>query len=296
MRGFPFILFRTLTSELGRLLITSTVAIVVVLAFGAALKPLADGEIGPEDTIRLMALAIVPMLQFALPFASSFAATMTFHRFASENEADAAMVSGVPHRVLLTPAVAVGLVLSLGIGAMMMSVIPTFLREMESIITRNVTEIFIARIERGESIGLGDFQIYADSVQSTVPDQDEGSGAFEVLVLSGVLVVQTDSESGATTSANARRVFMWFFDDSDEHGNAIAVQLVFEGAAWMDDSGMSTTYNTRVDSQRIRIPGQLRDDPKFLTYSELQSRKRNPELMNFVDRSRRLLKIGRAHV
>lgn len=285
-------MFRMLASELGRLVLTSTAAIVCILAFGAAIKPLADGEIGPEDTVRLMVLAIIPMLQFALPFACSFAATMVYHRFASENEADAAMASGIPHRTLLTPAIAVGLVLSVAIGALMMTVIPNFLRQMESIVTRNVTDVLIERVKRGESIALGDFQIYAEDVLSTGPDPIQpdgtGSGAYERLLLEGVLAVQGDT-SGGSTAVNARQVVMWFFDDSDESGNAIAVQLLFQGASTIDSTSPMSTYVERLNSQRIRIPGQFRDDPKFLTYDELQAHKENPSLMNRIDATRRVL-------
>ncbi|MBN4060360.1 LptF/LptG family permease [Planctomycetaceae bacterium AH-315-I19] len=293
MRRFPSILFRSLAFELLKLLASATAAIVCVLAFGAAIKPLADGEIGPDDTVRIMAFAIIPMLQFALPFSSAFAATLTYHRFSSENEADAAMVSGIPHRTLLAPAIVVGIVLGLGISALMTSVIPNFLREMESIITRNVSEILIARVERGECIVVGNFQIYAESAQSVGPDpilpDGSGTGAFERLVLSGVLAVQSSDNANAQTAINAEQVFMWFFDDSDETGNAIAVQLVFDKAASFDSSTRMTTIVERLNSQRIRIPGQFRNKPKFLTGAELRVIKREPERMNYIETTRRVL-------
>ena len=51
-----------------------------------------------------MGLAMVPMLQYVLPFAAGFGATLAYHRQTSENELTAAKASGVSHRALLMPA------------------------------------------------------------------------------------------------------------------------------------------------------------------------------------------------
>ncbi|MCA9294789.1 MAG: LptF/LptG family permease, partial [Phycisphaerales bacterium] len=83
----PLILWRHLAFELARILCLATAALVVIISFAATIKPLADGEIGLLDAFKLMGLMVVPMLQFALPFAAGLAATLTYHRFAADNEA-----------------------------------------------------------------------------------------------------------------------------------------------------------------------------------------------------------------
>ena len=82
----PWILWRHMTAELLRVLLLTTTVIVVVVAFGAAIKPLADSSLGSGSVVKYVALAMIPMLQFALPFSAGFAATLVLHRFAVDNE------------------------------------------------------------------------------------------------------------------------------------------------------------------------------------------------------------------
>ncbi|MHC4181408.1 MAG: hypothetical protein ACYSWU_28245, partial [Planctomycetota bacterium] len=71
----PWLLYRYLLGELLRVFALCAAVLVLVIAFGAAIKPLAgDDLIGPLQTAKYIMLAAVPMLQFALPFAAGFAA------------------------------------------------------------------------------------------------------------------------------------------------------------------------------------------------------------------------------
>ena len=65
----PFMLFRYILRDLIRVVTLTTVVLVSVIAFGAAIRPLAEDQIlGPGQIAVYIMLAIVPMLQFALPF------------------------------------------------------------------------------------------------------------------------------------------------------------------------------------------------------------------------------------
>src|SRR5690606_1758068 len=101
----PFILWRYLTAELLRTLALLAGGLILLVSFAAAIRPLAKGDVGLGDAIRLMGLLSIPMSQFALPFAAGFAATIVYHRFASDNEATACRASGIPQRAILMPAV-----------------------------------------------------------------------------------------------------------------------------------------------------------------------------------------------
>ncbi len=91
----PRLLFRYFLRELLRVFGISAAVLVLVIAFGAAIKPLAaDDLFGPLQTAKFILLAIVPMLQFALPFAAGFAATLVLHRMTGDNEILAAAVGG----------------------------------------------------------------------------------------------------------------------------------------------------------------------------------------------------------
>ena len=120
----PIILWKYLTSELVRTLALIAGALVLLVSFAAAIRPLARGDVGLADAIKLMGLLSVPMAQFALPFAAGFASTIVYHRFASENEATACRASGIPQRSILMPSALVGLLLALLGAVLSHSVMP----------------------------------------------------------------------------------------------------------------------------------------------------------------------------
>jgi hypothetical protein len=72
LTGIPWTLWRHVAWELLRMFVVTTSVIVTVIAFGAAAKPLADNTIGADTILKYVALAMVPMLQFAMPFAAGF--------------------------------------------------------------------------------------------------------------------------------------------------------------------------------------------------------------------------------
>ena len=72
------LLDRLILRELLRRGLLTTGVLVTVIAFGAAIKPLSDDDLFGAGQIALyIALAMVPMLQFAIPFAAGFAGTLS---------------------------------------------------------------------------------------------------------------------------------------------------------------------------------------------------------------------------
>ncbi len=56
----PLSIWRYLTSDLLRLVVLSAGVVVVVACFAVAVKPLADGRLGPIETLKYMLLAAIP--------------------------------------------------------------------------------------------------------------------------------------------------------------------------------------------------------------------------------------------
>ena len=98
----PWLLWRYILVELLRTILFTTVVLVAVIAFGATIKPLADDNLLTiGQTIKYQLLVTVPMLQFALPFAAGFGATLVLHRLAIDNEIQAMAVSGLSYPRIL---------------------------------------------------------------------------------------------------------------------------------------------------------------------------------------------------
>src|SRR5262245_8220260 len=106
----PRLLYRYVLLELLRVIGLTTTVLVTVIAFGATIKPLANETLlDAGQTFKYLMLAIVPMLQYALPFAAGFGTTLTMHRMTADNEILAMAASGISYRRILTPLVALGL-------------------------------------------------------------------------------------------------------------------------------------------------------------------------------------------
>ncbi len=185
----PGILTRTMAGELLKTILLTTGVLVSVIAFGAAIKPLARNLLGGADILRYVALASVPMLQYALPFSAGFGATLVMHRMASDNEIIAMSAAGLSHGRILRPVALLGVALLVVMLVLVNLVVPVFWSRMESMLARDVTRLLASAVERGEAFDLGDTRIYADDVRVT--DAPEGTTADTRLVLIGVAAIQT---------------------------------------------------------------------------------------------------------
>lgn len=282
---FPWLIWRFLLVDLLRLGAMATLALVGLIAFAFAVRFLAEGRIDVAGAVRLTAMAAVPMLQYALPFACGFAATLAYHRLAADNEALAASAGGISHRRVLGPALLLGVVLSGGLLFMAHQVIPLFLRSIEQTVTRDLTGVFVRAIERGESVRLGAFEIHAAEVAKAGPDP--AVGATERLRLRGVLAAQVSEEGEVRGYVSADEVGVWLFEQEVGGESVASAQLVFKGASG-EGQGDLIQGNT-IASQRVRIPSSFVDDPKYLNYRRLAALRSAPESISRVDQLRRAL-------
>jgi hypothetical protein len=281
----PVRLWRFLLADLFRLGLLAASSLVVVIAFAFSIRFLAEGRVDLNGALRLTGLALVPMLQYALPFACGFAATLAYHRFAADNEAAAAMAGGVAHRALLVPAAIAGLALALTVAALAHLVIPRFLRTMERLVTSDLSGVLQRSILRGESVRLGNVELHARDIVSAGPDRQVA--AFERLRLSGVLAATLDSQGRVQGYISAEEVLVWLYQEESGGDDYTSVQFAFKGAS---GEGVGDVIQSgQIDTHRIRIPSTFVDDPKFLTWSELRALRTRPEKLGKIDALRHRL-------
>ncbi len=279
----PVTIWRMLSSDVVRLLVITAAALVVVISFAAAMQPLASGEIGPVSAAKFMLLAMVPMSQFALPFAAGFAATLVFHRFASENESVAAMSGGVSHKSLLAPAAAVGLVASIVLAALTHFAIPRFLREMERLVRSDATSIIIDAIKGGEAVEIEGLLIHADEAHALPPEP----GGASPLLLRGVVAVAADADGAAAQGVVAEQAAVWIRPAAGgEDATEVAMRL--RGAMGWDAERMFIEMSDQ-PLRPIVFPHGFRDRINFQTSLELERMRENPDASGDVDRRRRRL-------
>lgn len=288
----PFILWTSLGLELGRLILLTTSVVVLVLAFAAAVKPLADGQLEPLDTLRFMIVAVPPMLAYAMPFASGFATTLVYHRFVQDNEAIASFASGLSHRAVLAPAIVWAILLAMSLAALNEQVIPRFIRHMEQMIARDVARMLVRAVESGQALEMDGALIHADTV--TILGPDPSVGAYERLLLGGIAAFEQDDEGGYNAEISASRAWIWLFEGSDaplgegeEHpeGGTILYMTMESFAGYRPGEMLGAQDRLRIGPWFV--PGALRERPSFYTWGELRRLRHAPERINRIATLRR---------
>jgi hypothetical protein len=292
MRRSPVILWLHIAGDLWKLVLLTTAVLAAVIAFALAIKPLADGKLGPADALRFMVLAAVPALQHVLPFAACFGATLAYHRLASDNELTACHAAGIGHRRLLVPALVSGVVLAGVLLGLSNYVIPRFFRSMAELVSRDVTRLIVASIERGEALRLSDdLFIYADKVVERGPDPDPAEGVYQRLYLQGLLVVKLDREGNVEAQASAQSAFVWLRRAGGGAGERSMTQVILKPNQFVGVLPGARTMGADAVSS-FSVPDSFQDNVKFLTFAELRALRGRPETIDSVERLRTALAVA----
>ena len=257
----PWILTRHFLVELTKVLVLTTTIIVVVVAFGAVIKPLTGNLLGPGGILKYIVLAMVPMLQYALPFAAGFAATIVTHRFASDNEIQAMSVSGIPYRVILVPHAILGLILTVVMFFLVQTAIPRFWGLMSDVITNDAAQVFVSTIRSGESFRAGNFLIYADRISL---DESRGD-AMQRIRLEGVAAIEVDAAGRMLTEFVARSGSADLYAD----GSDLIVKVAFADATVLRPGDATVAFMPLAQPMPTLIDRHWERSPKYLPWGEL---------------------------
>jgi len=280
----PTLLWRMLGAELLRGLALATGALVLAVAFGATVKPIAEGAIGAVDAVKFMGVAIVPMLQYALPFGAGLAATLGYHRLASDNEAIAASAGGIGYGALIFPAVVVGVALGAGVYGLAGTAAPRMTRTLESIVTKDAARTIVRQIERGESVSIDEVILHADRAHRVGAEPE--SGALDYFILEGVVAAAVDETGGGLTADVAtRRADVWLYPAERDGEDAVAVYMVVTGGVAKQE-GETLIRLRKTEFGPWIIPGALGDDLDYKTDRELALVAEDPERYRPVARRR----------
>src|SRR5436190_9475887 len=289
----PWTIWRHVLAEVWRLVLLTTGVLVTVIAFAVTVRYTAAGKLGPADTLKYMGMAMVPMLEYVLPFAAGFAATIAYHRMTQDNELTAAKASGVSHRALLVPAALTGAVLAGALVVLNGEVIPRFLRSMEQMITEDAAGMVARSIDQGEPVEMGKRLIYADRVYH-LPARQERGGPYEVLLLTGVAALDLGPRGVVLGEVTAPQALVQFFaaSESEAEGMRAPEGLTVATLDLKNATGRDKRTGFSGSSRMVfPIQGVFRDDPKFYTDRELLELPRDPDRLNMVDARRRELAL-----
>ncbi len=264
-----WILFRHFTAELGKVILLTTAVIVTVVAFGAVIKPLAGNLLGPGGIAKYIVLAMVPMLQYALPFAVGFAGTIVTHRFAADNEVQAMAVSGLPYRTILLPQVALGMVLALLMFVLVQTTIPRFLGYMSNVITEDASQVFVSTIRSGEPFAMGNYLISADRVGL---DDSRAADGVRRVRMEGVVALEMlpGGKVGSEFVASAGSADLY------GRGADLVIKVAFRDASILRSGEATVAASPLVEPMPIVMDVGWERSPKFLPWGELIEVLREP--------------------
>ncbi|MEM9065783.1 MAG: LptF/LptG family permease [Planctomycetota bacterium] len=293
----PVTLWRHTLWELFKLIAITAIALVVIIAFAAGVRWVAEGKLGALELLRFSALASVPMLAYALPFAAGFGATLTFHRMAQDNEVSAAHAGGMSHSTVFVPAIAAGLTLATALAVLNEQIIPRFLRNMEEMVTEDLTKVMLAGINAGQAVDLGRTKVFADGAIEQHPELNEAvaaTGAIKWLRMSNFFALLENDRGETTGMASAQEAHIFVYPTETTVSSGASAETTRGEAVVLLVSGVAETNGryARFDEHslpRIAIPYAFSDDPKFLTFGELRALREYPERMHFVETRRRTL-------
>lgn len=286
--GMPISLWKYITLELWRIIALTGAVLVAVIAFAASIKPMADGKITPVEALQFMGLAIVPMLQYALPFAAGFGATLAYHRLSHDNEVTAAYAGGVSHRAVLMPAIITGVILGVGLLGLNQFIMPRFLRSMDVLIAQNLSKVLVNSVQRGQPVVREGTVLYADQVVALDPKdspQLRDAGAREWLLLRGVMVLIFDKKGNVEREAAAKQAQVVLLPGGVTDGGATRAVVQLEQGSARDGDRAYAKFETL--PLWMNISNAFKDDPKFLTFGELVELRGHPEGMNWIEVQRR---------
>lgn len=280
IRIMPLLLFWYILRDLLKVLTISTVVLVTIISFGAAIRPLSDGTLGPVALLKFIFLAMPPMLQFALPFSAAFSATMVYHRMSSDNEIAACAASGVSYPQLLLPAATLGVVLTITLSLISNYVSPAFWEAMARTSSRSVADVVVGRISRGEPVQTDTLTLYARNAWrvSVPPSQD----ADAAILLDRVLAV--NSTRGEIISTQTGRQCIIYLKHI---GNMTVISPIMDQARMFqvkEEGGQTRLRIGEATLPDLVVEDEIERSPRFMDVSRLNAVYKAPETYSRVAR------------
>ncbi len=293
----PWTLYRYFLKDVVRVLLLAAAVLVVLMSFGAAIKPLTDGLLGPQGLMRFLFYSAPTFLGFVLPFAGAFAATLVFSRLAGDNEITACTASGISYASILFPIAALGLALTMGLFYLSNWVVPRFYAATASVIEQDITRVIVTTIQKGQPVTLDDLSksvLYADAATEIEPEPvDEGQvQPTRQIVLNKVVFAQRDEEGQVSGDYSAERADVFLYHQQAQSYAIVVLRNFAQYDAVRGQFDARAAQIAEVALPPVKLRSPLRDNPKFLSLPEIRKLYREPERF---DRIRELkLDLARA--
>jgi lipopolysaccharide export system permease protein len=280
----PWTLYRYILLDVLKVLVPATIVLVLVISFLVAMKPLADGMLGPGLMVKFILYTMPTVLGFALPFAAAFASTFVFIRLATDNEITAAATSGISYAKILLPILALGLAMTMGLFIMANFVVPSFNRYAARTLQKDFVTAMVSRLNQNRSFVIEDknLVLYADQArsQSLTTEQarklrpNADTLPTKRIQLTGFAGMKLGGNGNVEGEATARRAEVLVYPTQPR--TTTEIQLFDYVAYTITNQRIDESVTENVRPWRIKLPQQFESDPEHLSYWELRRLRREP--------------------
>ncbi|MBI9018911.1 MAG: LptF/LptG family permease [Phycisphaerae bacterium] len=271
-----FTLHRYIFRDLFKTFALSTAILSMILGLGTMLKPLREFGVNPASVPELLLCTLPMTMTMVFPIAALLATTLTYGKFAFENEMTACRSSGISLMTLIYPAATLALLVGFATLVMNFHVVPYFIERSEKLVRDDIESIIYRNIEKNGSLGRRMFpgtMVYADNADP------------ENHMLHGVAVVQVNKKDRSKVILTAQSIRIEFHEDKKT--NHRWVKLVPKNYLAVLDDG--TIMKSSITGLVRDIPSFWRDAIKFKRLKDLKKIQQN--MAQFSDISKAIDKI-----
>ena len=274
----PWTLYRYILKDLVRVLVMSSAALVLVISFAVAIKPLSDGLLDPWSLIRFILYSVPTMLTLVVPFAGAFASTMVFCRLAADNEIVACSAGGISYRAILLPVFLLGLVLSVTLYYLSNWVVPLFFRQATLMVQQDITSLVVSQVKKGRPVeipGKENYVLYANEAHLSALDSRAPEGElapYQMISLTAVALGQF-KENSLQKLYTAQQADLFLYRYQGRTWAELRLQNMTA-----DDPAQGTHVLKREGQSRaFPLPSLVADDLRFLSWNDLTKRFAEPQ-------------------
>ncbi len=188
-------------------------------------------------------------MQYALPFAAGFGATIVFHRMAADNEIVAMAVAGLSYRTILLPVMSLGVILILLMVLLVQGVIPRVYALMGRVIAGDVTAILEHAVATGKPVRFGDMEIWAESMR--LIDKPEDGTADERIELRRMMVARLGPGGAIESDISAAGAVL----DLYEREGIVLIRMAMDDAvSWDSAAGNLRGFPRLEPTHAVPVP------------------------------------------
>jgi lipopolysaccharide export LptBFGC system permease protein LptF len=295
-------LFWYVFKDLIRIFVMASLCLAGIMSFGGLLKPLTDQGLDASQVGKILLFFIPAMTTYSLPIAAIFATTIVYGRLSADNELTGCRAAGISYLSIATPAVVLGLVVSLCSIMLLCFVVPAFTYKVEQVIYSNIAQLVAGQIERKHQIRFKDAgtTIFAMGAQ-VVPQNDKSR---QLVILERPMIVTYEPQDRGHPDLHVPKEF-WMARQADVYiTQRRATDQIMLEATLVDGTRFPRHFVGATQGSiaatafgPYRADSPMQEDTKFMTISELKLRLAHPEQSKVIEKLReQFLRADQEHL